>query len=104
MSSIIRFPFCVEIISIAALNPACSLTVIISRLDAFSSRSVVLANQFYDLNWVVFNQVLQMQNIFLILGFAKAFGSIFPVKAKPLAPVSISFNKERLLDKPICTS
>jgi hypothetical protein len=47
-----------------------------------------------------------MQNI-LILGFAKAFGSIyalFPVKAKPLAPVSISFNKERLLDKPICTS
>jgi hypothetical protein len=37
-----------------------------------------------------------MQNIFLILGFAKV-GSIyalFPVKAKPLAPVSISLTKK----------
>jgi hypothetical protein len=33
-----------------------------------------------------------MQNIFLILGFAKAFGSIW--SAKPLAPVSISLTKK----------
>jgi hypothetical protein len=48
------------------------------------------------LDWVVFNQVLQMQNIFLILGFAKAFVlyMLYSVKAKPLAPVSISLTKK----------
>jgi hypothetical protein len=48
-----------------------------------------------------------MQNIFLILGFAKAFGSIYALysgQGKTSCACFNIFNKERLLDKPICTS